>query len=369
MKELHIPYGIQRLTGAIIEPEDATQGRACDCLCPGCAAPLLSRHPKSDDKRIHYAHDSKHPNAKPIEDCPLSPQVAMAMMARYISESLPGKTIKLGALERDLSFTCCLPGSTFITLVPEQDAIIENSQSSVSYGGVNYDIGLTLNGLRFFIDIVYGGKPKKELPAREFLDGIGGIMTLNANEYLAMMDNPEYRAMRYSESVEYFLLSYASQDWEYHHTEAESQADARKQHQCPPPLSTQIFGNRQFNSYPRYSSSFSQSTQGQTYDPSVPLERTVSCFYCGQYMTTRANKTPAMGHKCTLCRKYNRVAPHPRSLVTKESNHQANLAGEVAAKSGSKGYGDVTKENNHQANLAGEAAVKSDSKGYGDIRG
>lgn len=341
MKELHIPYGIHRLSGAIIEPEDATQGRACDCLCPGCAAPLLSRHPKSGDKRIHYAHDSKHPNAKPIEDCPMSPQVAMAMMARHISESLPGKLIKLSELERCLSFSCCLPGSSFIKLVPEQNAIIEASQSFVSVGGVHYDLGLTLNGRRFFIDIVYGGKPKKELPGRKFLESIGGIMTVNANEYLAMMDNPEYDSMRYSESAEHFLLSYASHDWEYHHREAESEADARKQHECPPPLSTQLFGTRQINSYPRYSSSYSPSTHAPAHDFSLQLERTVTCFYCGQYMNTKAIKKPAMGHKCTLCRKFNREAPHPRSPVTKESNHQANLAAEAAAKSGSNGYEDI----------------------------
>ncbi|MCP4488613.1 MAG: hypothetical protein GY820_15065 [Gammaproteobacteria bacterium] len=44
MSELLIPFGIHRHSGDIVEPEDAPKGRACNCLCPGCKAPLLSRH-------------------------------------------------------------------------------------------------------------------------------------------------------------------------------------------------------------------------------------------------------------------------------------------------------------------------------------
>jgi len=339
MKELHIPYGIHRTTREIIEPEDAIRGRACDCLCPGCEAPLLSRHPKSEDKRIHFAHDSKHPNAKPIEDCPMSPQVAFAMMARYIARNLTGKTIKLSELEKSVTFTCCLPGSSLIELIPPREAVIETAEQSVSLGGVPYDLLLTLEGKSYYIDIVYAGKPKKDLPAKEHIEGIGGIMVINANEYLAMMINPECGLMRYSESVEHFLLSYAYQDWEYHHLEDERIAGARKQHQCPPPLSRQIYDQRPRSNL--YNDPYRQIGINTAYGDTPRIERTVSCFYCGQPMTTTAMKTPAMGHRCLLCAKHNRQAPHPRSPVTKESNHRANMAAEAAAKSGANGYGDI----------------------------
>ncbi len=73
MTGLLIPFGLDRNTRDIVEPEDAARGRACNCICPGCAAPLLSRHPK--ENRIHFAHDSKHPEAKPEEECPFSSAV------------------------------------------------------------------------------------------------------------------------------------------------------------------------------------------------------------------------------------------------------------------------------------------------------
>lgn len=329
MKELHIPYGIDRLTRQIIEPEDAERGRACDCLCPGCEAPLLSRHPQRDDRRTHFAHDSKHADAKPIDDCPLSPEVAFAMMARYVAGSLAGKTIQLGAYEKSLSHPCCLPSSTLIELIAKQEAVIERAEAFVSIGGVQYDLGLTLNGRSYFIDITYPGKPKKDLPGAEHLDGIGGVMSVWAGQYLAMMMGEEVcHKMRYSESVEHFLLNHSSYDWEYHHLEVAKLAEAQQQHKCSPALSTQLFGHRQATHYNSYGGAYSTSSGTPVYDSPANVERTVKCHYCGQPMTTRSTRQPAMGHKCEICRKYNREAPnpHPRSLITKESNHSANQA-------------------------------------------
>lgn len=341
MKELHIPYGINRQSRMIIEPEDAERGRACGCLCPGCEAPLLSRHPKRDDRRIHFAHDSKHTDAKPLDDCPLSPEVALAMMARYIATNLTGKIIQLSELEKSLYHPCCLSPSTLIELIPKQETIIERAQHSVSLGTVTYDLGLTLNGKSYFIDIVYVGKPKKDLPATEHLHCIGGIISIAAGEYLAMMQNPEFNVMRYSESVEYFLLNYVHKDWEYHHLEAARMTEAHQQHKCPPALSTQLFSHRQTPNYSSYSNLYGTNTNSPAHETPANEERIVTCFYCGQPMTTRSTKTPAMGHKCGRCRKYNRQAPHPRSPITKTSNHNANMAAEKTELGASGGYKDL----------------------------
>lgn len=343
MKELHIPYGINRHNREIIEPEDAKRGRDCNCLCPGCEAPLLSRHPKSDDRRTHFAHDSKHADAKPIEDCPLSPEVAFAMMARHVARGLAGKTIRLGAHEKSMLTPCCFPSSTLIELIPKQEAVIERAEAFASIGGVQYDLGFTLNGKSYFVDIVYAGKPKKDLPGAEHLQGIGGILCVAAGQYLAMMMGDEFNKLRYGESVEHFLLNHSSYDWEYHHLEQVKMAEAQQNHKCSLPLSTQLFGHRQStSSYTPYGSSYSPINATQTYGQPATQERTVACFYCGQPMTTRALKTPALGHRCQLCAKHNRQAPHPRSPITKESNHRANMAAEQSVtKIESGGYKDI----------------------------
>lgn len=76
--ELLIPFGVDAASGLIVEPEDAERGQACNCVCPGCKAPLLSKH--SVDRRRHFSHDSSRFDAKPIEKCPFNSAVAVAII-------------------------------------------------------------------------------------------------------------------------------------------------------------------------------------------------------------------------------------------------------------------------------------------------
>ncbi|ARU27051.1 hypothetical protein [Cellvibrio sp. PSBB006] len=65
--------------------------------------------------------------------------------------------------------------------------------------------------------------------------------------------------------------------------------------------------------------------QEPTNHPMVAPLREVTCHYCGCSMRTRAKSTPAVGHKCDLCAKFNRGYPSRRSSLTKEMNARANL--------------------------------------------
>lgn len=104
MPSLLIPFGLDRKK-KIVEPEGAAKGCACHCICSGCQAPLLSRHPKLN--RTYFAHDSKHPEAKSEEECPFSSAVAVAMMARALVNSLPGKTFDISDYNYRYNFDCC----------------------------------------------------------------------------------------------------------------------------------------------------------------------------------------------------------------------------------------------------------------------
>jgi len=243
LKELHIPYGIERDTSKIIEPEDAIRGRACNCICPGCGAPLLSRHPQADDKRIHFAHDSKHADAKPIEECPLSPFVALGMMLRHITGVLPGKSIKLSAHGKSIDFSCCSTPARFISIADSCEGIISNSSAAPTLGGVTFDLVLTIDEMPYFVEIIYPGKPKKDLPASNYLDGIGGILTISGPEFMEMMGKEEgdHLNLRYSDAVVYFLLQYSRKFWSYHANEKMVEAEVRSAHICKPNYKTKSY--------------------------------------------------------------------------------------------------------------------------------
>ncbi len=232
MKELHIPYGIERDSGDIVEPEDAARGRACNCLCPGCEAPLLSRHPQSDSKRVHFAHDSKHQDAKPIGECPLSPFVALGMMLRHLSSSFAGKTIQLTTYCKSISFNCCDAAAKFLAVTEAEEAVISAGDKSPSVGGVTYDLGLVINGKYYLVEIIYPGKLRKEIPELIHLKDIGGIFSISGPEFLEMMGKQDFRMVRYSESVSYFLLSYSRKLWSYRDEEVDAEARVRESHVC-----------------------------------------------------------------------------------------------------------------------------------------
>src|SRR5690606_155915 len=129
MKNLLIPFGIDKNTAQIIEPEDAVKGRSCNCDCPGCGAPLLSRHPRIN--RIHFAHDSKHPDALPDSDCPLSPMVALLMMLRHLAPRLIGELLYQNQYSVRVDFTCCNERAEFYPVLEKRSDKI----TSIEEGG------------------------------------------------------------------------------------------------------------------------------------------------------------------------------------------------------------------------------------------
>lgn len=272
VKELHIPFGIDRKSRQIVEPEDAERGRACNCLCPRCEAPLLSRHPKSDEKRIHFAHDSKHPEAKPIEDCPLSPYVALGMMLRHIGGNLASQSIKLTAYCKHINFDCCTAQEKSFFVTEDEEVVIVGAVGSPSIGGVSYDLKLTVNAKSYFVELIYPGKNKKDLPAPEHLLGVGGIFCISGPEFVEMMGKEEFLTARYSDSVAKFLLDHSQKFWAYHYLEAEKEEAFRLTHKCKPNYNRgRVVPNNANSTYQKQTSSY--VPKYNTYNPvSIPAQ-------------------------------------------------------------------------------------------------
>lgn len=230
---LLIPFGLNRKTKEIVEPEDAARGRACNCICPGCQAPLLSRHPK--ENRIHFAHDSKHPEAKPEEECPFSSAVAIAMMARELAESLPGKVFEIPDYEYEYSFDCC--GDIETLQVTEQKCLtITSAKKKSQFAGQTFDLEISFGEAKILVDLFYKGKPPQIVENSEaFAEGKCGVLAISCDTFdvSALAEN---KSIRFSDAVLGFLLQTGFRRWRFHPRQLTLVAKLADSHQCRPSI-------------------------------------------------------------------------------------------------------------------------------------
>jgi hypothetical protein len=86
---LRVPFGLK--DGRMVTPAEVASGRACDCVCPGCALPLQAR--KGEQNIWHFAHDGR--------GCVAGAETAIHRMAKQILAA--DRTIRLPAVEVTVS--------------------------------------------------------------------------------------------------------------------------------------------------------------------------------------------------------------------------------------------------------------------------
>lgn len=228
MTELLIPFGIDVDSRLIVEPEDAERGRACNCVCPGCKAPLQSKHPQN--RRKHFSHDSSHPDATPIEKCPFSASVAVAMMARNLVSLLSGKHIKVTDHKIDVLLSCCSRSQSAPVATMRQVAISEASREAL-LPGMRMDFVLSIDGRQLYICLFYKNKLLPKLD-KKYLQKIGaGVLGINCDSFDSdfLRNNKD---LRYSEIVLQFLLSEGKRHWLFHPREAKIISKINNEHKC-----------------------------------------------------------------------------------------------------------------------------------------
>lgn len=229
MTGLLIPFGLDRNTKEIVEPEDAARGRACNCICPGCQAPLLSRHPK--ENRIHFAHDSKHPEAKPEEECPFSSAVAIAMMARELAESLSGQLFQIPDYEHEYCFDCC--GDFEVLKVTEQKCLtITSASKKPQCAGQTFDLELSFGEAKILVDLFYKGKlPQLVEDTEAFAEEKSGVLAISCDTFdvSALAEN---KNLRFSDAVQRFILESGYRYWSFHPRQLSIISKSLHSHQC-----------------------------------------------------------------------------------------------------------------------------------------
>lgn len=89
-----VPFG--QKGGRMVSPDEVASGRACNCNCPGCNAPLIAK--KGERNIWHFAHDGLA--------CSTGAETALHLMAKQILAD--ERSIQLPAFDLSLSATDAL---------------------------------------------------------------------------------------------------------------------------------------------------------------------------------------------------------------------------------------------------------------------
>ncbi len=231
MAELLIPFGVDAVSGLIVEPEDAERGRACNCVCPGCDSPLLSRHPK-DERRTHFAHDSRHPDAKAFEKCPFNSALAVAMMARNLVPKLSGKVIELPNYYVPVDFSCC-GSDEYAEVAQECEVVIESALRQAQLGDVKMDFSMAIKGHPLSIFLHYKDRPEPKFSRDFFLVNNAAVVSINCESFDRSLLKKN-KSLRFSELVLQFLLKDGQRRWLVHPRESSAVENVKRKHVCNP---------------------------------------------------------------------------------------------------------------------------------------
>jgi hypothetical protein len=228
MNDLLIPFGVHRTTGDLVEPEDAEKGRACNCLCPGCKAPLLCRRPKI--KRDHFAHDSHHKEARPKKHCPFSSAVAVAMMVRNLAPEMVGKM--LATPSRTVMEVCTRCGKQEpIEVTRYSTNRIDEAVADVLIYGHRVDLKLSVAGFTVLVDLVYKGKQSPLLNESMLQEKRIAVLELSCDRF-PVASLRRNRKLRFSEAILAFFQNPGDKHWRFHPRTKSLREKIRQDHQC-----------------------------------------------------------------------------------------------------------------------------------------
>ncbi|WP_419812602.1 hypothetical protein [Bacterioplanoides sp.] len=301
--DLLIPFGISASTGMIVEPEDAERGRNCNCLCPGCRMPLLSRHPKDTEKRIHFAHDTRSPNAdkSTIEECPFNSVLAVKMMAQHVAKELEGRRVRLPEHHHAVRNPHGMV-KWFVKVAEDRDMPIIEALADTHYNGTQFDLELKCaDGSSVYVWLEYTTRP---IPVLE-----GSFNPEYDPPALLKLDLHSFNAESFrktkrpfSEVVKDFLLYEGDRSWVFHpNTQIAIELEEKRrsiQRGVSPPQRKKTGSNR----YGQWKSSFRHRDAPENITPPAPppppKPQSYKCLDCGNQWIHTGYGTPDCPKGC-----------------------------------------------------------------------
>ena len=93
-----IPFGLDAVSGQLVDVGNVKRGNACGCICPSCKTPLVAR--QGDEKEWHFAHRSQKVHNQTRKECKYSFAVSVRLMIRQLSND--GLKFRTPRLRRSL---------------------------------------------------------------------------------------------------------------------------------------------------------------------------------------------------------------------------------------------------------------------------
>jgi hypothetical protein len=216
MADLLIPFGISCITGSIVEPEESERGRMCNCTCPGCHMPLISRHPAAESNRIHFAHDSRHPDAikNAMENCPFNSAIAVKLMAKHIADSFAGEDIQLPSLEVPIKNKFGLIMRN-VKVTDQSIQKIESVSQDVIFNDNKYDLNFGFGASSVYVRLQHAGRPELQLTKQE-TEGMdmAGVLVIGLESFSIATFKKSKET--FSNLVKQFVLEIGFREWGFH---------------------------------------------------------------------------------------------------------------------------------------------------------
>lgn len=209
MDELLIPFGIDKTTEAIVEPEDAARGRACNCKCPMCGVPLMSRHPEKGLTRKHFAHDTRNEQSGPKVECPLTSSASVAMMLRHVANKAIGHKIYTPAWNKSRSWEVTLEARNLIT----------GCTAYHEQNGIEPDLVVEIGKHKIAVELKYTGRGQGKVKRHSTAD-YSAVLYIDCDQF----DPKPLRTnsnLRFSDAALEFLLGETGKKWTKHPREKE----------------------------------------------------------------------------------------------------------------------------------------------------
>lgn len=128
----------------MVTPAEVLSGRACDCVCPGCATPLQAR--KGEQNVWHFAHDGRA--------CASGAETAVHRMAKQILAT--ERTVRLPAVQVALSGIDAFGRERTVTAVLAKPQVVQYVEMDLEVAHANRRadaIGTSNLGIKHWIEV------------------------------------------------------------------------------------------------------------------------------------------------------------------------------------------------------------------------
>lgn len=139
-----VPFGLQVVTGQLVDVSEVSRGNSCGCICPSCRVPLVAAH--GEEVTWYFRHETRQTYDQVIDSCDFSLWAALVLLGRQqLSSAAFFQTPHYVIADGGRPETWRLPPR----IVTEARALTPTSvEIEVSAQGTKFDALMTIEGFQ-----------------------------------------------------------------------------------------------------------------------------------------------------------------------------------------------------------------------------